>query len=187
MRALIERIVGVRAEENAWNEPAEAAAPREVEIDLELARDLEHASWENTKKLIDAVDRAQENERFPAFDEPVPKETDFVRQMQIPSSQEACTMRNAQDSGQEFSDVYAAYLSSLSSFQTDFLRALLRGADTGELTELAGAEFTLPEAVFEELNDLAQDMIGDIVLDPLTGQIYEEHADALENAIKSME
>ena len=43
-----------------------------------------------------------------------------------------------------------------------------------------------PEAIFEELNVLAQDMIGDIVLDPLTGQIYEEHADALEKAIKSI-
>lgn len=173
VQALIEKTVGASvplAPSDSQGAPAEP--PKPIEIDLEKARTLESASWENTKKLIDAVDQAQE-----AMAGDVLFETPREAEPEPEKTQEAPVDVSA------FADVYAAFCAQLSDFQRAFLSAILNGEDYAALSARAAQEFTFPEAVYEELNDLAQDVIGDIILSPDGGEIYEEHSGALKNAL----
>ncbi len=173
VQTLIEKTVGAvvpLAPSGIPETPAEP--PKPIEIDLEKARDLETASWENTKKLIDAVDQAQEAMQGDAlFDLPSAPESEPEKTPEAPVDTAA------------FADVYAAYTAALSDFQREFLSAMLSGEDYAALSARASQAFSFPEAVFEELNDLAQDYIGDIILSPDGGEIYEEHRDNLKNAL----
>ena len=171
--ALIERVIGASIpapQGKAAEIPAEP--PKPIEIDLEKARTLESASWENTKKLIDAVDQAQEAMQGDALFAPEPE----------PEPEKAPAEAPAVDPS-AFADVYEAFAAALSDFQRKFLTAMLDGADYAALSALAQQEFSFPEAVFEQLNDLAQDIVGDIILSPDGSEIYEEHWDALRKAI----
>lgn len=177
--ALIDRLTGARTASSVKTEISPPQqAPQPVEIDLEAAKRLELASWENTKKLIDAVESAQDAR--PADEIPETENT-------LPSPPAPQPVEDAQLGGgadpMEYADVYAAFISALSGFQRSFLAALLAGEPYDALCALAAREFSFPEAVFEELNELAQTCIGDLILSPDDGEIYEEHQDALTRAL----
>ena len=86
----------------------------------------------------------------------------------------------------DYADVYEAFAANLSAFQRKFLAAILDGQDYAALSALAAEEFAFPEAIYEQLNDLAQTHIGDIILPPEGGEIYEEHQSALIRALEAI-
>ena len=132
-------------------------------IDLSRAAELEQDSWDNTRRLIEAVeeDTPEQEDQF-VEEEPVPEQAS----VELPSSEE--TEQTAPEGWQGFS-------ASLESVHRDLLRAMLEGADAAALAAIAAQSFSFPEALYEEINELAADTLGDILIDLENGTIFEEH------------
>jgi len=175
---LIDRLVGASgAAKKTAAQPEVVPPPKPIEIDLDAAKALETASWENTKKLIDAVENAQSE----LDDAP-----DFVLEFREPEPEPVPAPIISDEPTADYADVYEAFAANLSAFQRKFLAAILDGQDYAALSALAAEEFAFPEAIFEQLNDLAQTHIGDIILPPEGGEIYEEHQSALIRALEAI-
>lgn len=175
--ALIDRITSANAKKPTKTGQPQPQAPQPVEIDLEAAKQLELASWENTRKLIDAVESVQDTLDDKTLD------ADSAVLSAFPSQPPEDSFPAPPADPTQYADVYTAFVSALSSFQRSFLAALLDGGTYDALCALAAGEFTFPEAVFEELNELAQAYIGDLILSSDSGEIYEEHNSALQRAL----
>ena len=60
---------------------------------------------------------------------------------------------------------------------------MLAGADAAALSGIAAQAFSFPEALYDDINELAADMLGDILIDAENGEIYEEHRAGLASVI----
>ncbi|MEA4823489.1 MAG: TerB N-terminal domain-containing protein [Clostridiaceae bacterium] len=130
--------------------------PREkLVIDLERARALEDASWENTRRLLDALGTepaaAAEPETAPEPEEPP-----------MPESEETEEAENV------------PFMERLNATQAAVLDALKR-EDTDAVRRICSEAMTFPDAVFEEINEIALDALGDLLIDTGMGVIYEEY------------
>ena len=50
----------------------------------------------------------------------------------------------------------------------------------GIITILCAAAMTFPDAVYEEINEIALEALGDILIDTAEGAVYEEYRGVLE-------
>lgn len=140
----------------------EEAAPA-ILIDLSRAAELEQDSWDNTRRLIEAVQESQPEEELPAFDQPLPEPEPVTEEDTAPVSGEG----------------FAALAARLEPVHRELLSAMLRGEDSAALAAIAMQAFSFPEALYDDINELAADTIGDILIDAELNEIYEEHRDAL--------
>ena len=67
----------------------------------------------------------------------------------------------------------------LSVLQRQVLDALLAG-DAAQAASLCAAAMTFPDAVYEEINEIALEALGDILIDTAEGAVYEEYRGMLE-------
>ena len=130
-----------------------------VVIDLSRAAALEAESWDNTRRLIEAVQESAPEEE-PMFAEEAPPEP--------PPLPEEETAPADGDAWQDFA-------AGLEPVHRSLLRALLDGADSAALSAIAAEAFSFPEALYDDINERAADTIGDILIDAENGEIYEEH------------
>ncbi|MBR6748416.1 MAG: TerB N-terminal domain-containing protein [Clostridia bacterium] len=167
--------------------PAAPAAPREpIRIDLDRARALEDASWENTRRLLEALGNLPDEDAAdavpaapdPTAPEPTPVILDAVPAEPMPAPViEDTTPEQLPDAASD-DDPYAALLQALTPLQMQVLQALLDEDDTLAGT-LCTAEMTFPDAVAEEINVLADEYLGDLLIDSATLRVYEDYAPCL--------
>lgn len=141
--------------------PESPAPVREpVRIDLDRARELEAASWENTRRLLDALDDDAEEDTRP----------------ETPASSEIPSFSVPSETSADLPDDKPVTLAeALSPLQTAVLAAL-KADDRAEIERLCAEEMTFPDAVYEEINEAALAILGDLVIDMTTGTLYEEYA-----------
>ncbi len=153
--------------------PQEKPAP--IVIDLERARALEDASWENTRLLLEALGDAPDSaaDSGDAPDEPAPAAPAKLSSAPADASADAPA-----DAPAEPEDWHAALAGRLTDTQSRVLRALLDGR-AGEVGAICQAAMTFPAAVYEEINELALDTLGDLLIDTASGTIFEEYAEDL--------
>lgn len=79
------------------------------------------------------------------------------------------------DSGVEFEDEEVEeFIRSLNRIQKKALRRI-RDHNLYELESVADENFMLPEALVEQINETAFDVLGDMIIDPDTFELYEEY------------
>lgn len=79
------------------------------------------------------------------------------------------------DSGFEFEDEEVEeFIRSLNRIQKKALRRI-RDHNLSELELVADESFMLPEALVEQINEVAFDVLGDMIIDPDTFEFYEEY------------
>ncbi len=110
-----------------------------IQIDLSKALTLEKSSWDNTRAMLDAVDNADE----------------VIFEITTTDSP-SVTQNTATDN---------SFFSQLSDTARLVLCAMLDGADRVEIDNLCLAQFSFFDAVCEEINEKAVDLLGDIILD----------------------
>lgn len=128
-------------------------------LDPAHAAEIERASWDTTQRLVDAFEESDE----PA---PVPQPSPPPAAPEQPPQPE----RPAPDSP------FAPY--------RDFLRAVLAG-DTKSIRAAAAQAEGLPDALADEINELAADTLGDILLED-TGngwKVLDDYRDRLEQIV----
>lgn len=74
---------------------------------------------------------------------------------------------------------WSLFASSLSSCQLEALCALISSSPSARLERLADTYGTMPELIIDDINSLAMEMIGDLVIDG--DRIAEEYTDYFEN------
>ena len=139
-------------------------APR-TELSLSSAESIESASWETTNLLISAFD----SEESTAQTEPE----------SIPEPAEVKTEKNETDA--ELSP-FECFTSGLDDISRKFLLAALDG-DGEAQKKLAKEKATLTDAIADEINELAAELLGDVILDS-TGDFYtiiEDYRELFEN------
>lgn len=138
-------------------EPVLPAEP--VVIDLSRARELEAASWENTRRLLEALGEEVEDAAEEPLPEPIPEPVPepIAEPMQEESDGEGVSLYE-----------------NLSELAQSVLKACLDG-NADEVRKLCAAQMTFPEAVYEEINEKSLEIIGDLVLDTENGSVYEEY------------
>ena len=135
-----------------------------VVIDLSRAAELERDSWENTRRLIEAVgEDAPEEEEPVAPAEPEPEPMELAPAEELPTD----------------GDAWQRFAAGLEPQHRRILKTLLEGGDRAALAAIAAESFSFPEAMFDEINEQAADTIGDIIIDAENGEIYEEHRESL--------
>ena len=77
-------------------------------------------------------------------------------------------------------DPFAALCLHLGGLDRAYLRALLAGQP---VEALCAEAFLLPDAVAERINEAAAEYLGDALIDAGTGEIYEEYANTLSQAL----
>lgn len=172
--------------------PAPDAAPPvpvHLHIDLEQALRVESDSWVNTRKLLDAVG---ESAGDPAAEPDIPAVPDIppvpfrpeepvvpdVPAVPCPPDIPAVPdMPDAEPDG----DVFGELCAVLSPLQTDVLRLILAG-ETGAVSARCAREYTFPEAVYEEINSLSDEYLGDLLLDS-GGAVFEDYTASLSAAL----
>ena len=156
---------------------AEDANQAGVVIDLSRAAELERDSWDNTRRLIEAVQDAQPEEEQPQ--EEIPAEPFAGGPETLPPLQdEEPETSAAADAGG-----WQAFADALEPVHRTLLQAMLAGADAAALSGIAAQAFSFPEALYDDINELAADMLGDILIDAENGEIYEEHRAGLASVI----
>ena len=128
-------------------------------LDPAHAAEIERASWDTTQRLVDAFEESDE----PA---PVPQPSPPPAAPEQPPQPE----RPAPDSP------FAPY--------RDFLRAVLAG-NPKSIRAAAAQAGGLPDALADEINELAADTLGDILLED-TGngwQVLDDYRDRLEQIV----
>ena len=68
----------------------------------------------------------------------------------------------------------APFASRLNETQAAVLAALQRD-DTDAVRRICADAMTFPDAVYEEINEIALDALGDLLIDTGSGTIYEEY------------
>lgn len=150
---------------------ADARTP-DVVIDLSRAAELERDSWDNTRRLIEAVQDALPDVEEPipeTFPEPVPA----AEELPPLPDEEGRTVSAADGEG------WQALAAALEPVHRELLQAMLAGADAAALSGIATQAFSFPEALYDDINELAADMLGDILIDAENNEIYEEHRSGL--------
>lgn len=85
------------------------------------------------------------------------------------------------------SDEMGQLLETLSSTQKEILYIILSQENiSGRIEEIANAEMSMPEILVDEINDIATQYIGDILIDTFGDDmcVLEQYADELKNAMK---
>ena len=153
----------VRSLIDAAIDPKEAVPPpKPLVIDISRAAALEKASWDNTKKLLDAVEESGE-----------PIENAEESLVNVPSQIADPAART--DTQEETSEETFFHL--LSELQRNYLFALLDNAPQEELETLCMEAFSLPDAVADEINEVSTDYFGDIILE--SNVILDDYLDFL--------
>ncbi len=139
-----------------------------IVIDLSRAAEVERESWDNTRRLIEAVQDAQPDaegfEREDFAENPVVTEE---KALPLPDEEMPMATTGGAD--------WKTFVEALEPVHCALLRAMLAGADAAVLSEIATEAFSFPEALYDDINELAADMLGDIILDVENGEIFEEH------------
>lgn len=156
---------------------AEDANQPGVVIDLSRAAELERDSWDNTRRLIEAVQDAQPEEEQPQEEIPAEPFADGPEPMPPLQDEEPETSAAADAGG------WQAFADALEPVHRTLLQAMLAGADAAALSGIAAQAFSFPEALYDDINELAADMLGDILIDAENGEIYEEHRAGLASVI----
>lgn len=145
----------------------------DVVIDLSRAAELERDSWDNTRRLIEAVEDAQperEGESWIPFDgEPAQGESP-LEPAGFPDED-----LSEPETLPDMTDGWTAFIETLEPIHRTLLQAMLAGADEAALSKIATQAFSFPEALYDEINERAADTLGDILIDAENHEIYEEH------------
>lgn len=144
---------------------AEAENTPELIIDLSRAAALERDSWDNTRRLIEAVQDAQ----------PEAGETAQDNFASPPAPQEAPPDEAAFSDSAADGDGWQAFADALEPVHRALLQAMLADADATALAAIATQAFSFPEALYDDINELAADTLGDILIDAENNEVYEEH------------
>lgn len=86
----------------------------------------------------------------------------------------------------KLSDSLKDLLSVLSPTQIEIIYIILNNENIpSRLEEIASREFSMPEILLDEINDIATQIIGDILIDTLTDEvcIFEQYANQLKDSI----
>ena len=148
-------------------ETAEAEKTPEVVIDLTRAAALERDSWDNTRRLIEAVQDAQLDAEEPVQEDLAAAYPPFPGE--APPDETVRTDAAAEENG------WQAFADALEPVHRTLLQAMLAGADAAALSEIATQAFSFPEALYDDINELAADTLGDILIDAENNEVYEEH------------
>jgi hypothetical protein len=139
---------------------------RHLEVNIDIARAIEAVSWQMTRQLIVEEDDAND---FSVLPQPNDAKSDRPGELDI--NGRTCD-RDAQDT----------FVARLSAAQRQFLLALL---ERKPVDGLCAQAFMLPEAIAEQINEIAHGYFGDTVVDTAKLEIYSEYmpaiADQLEN------
>ncbi len=145
----------------------------DVVIDLSRAAELERDSWDNTRRLIEAVEDAQP-EREGESDTLV---TENLRRKQVHWNPQGSPDEDLSEPETlpDMTDGWTAFIETLEPVHRTLLQAMLAGADAAALSTIATQAFSFPEALYDEINERAADTLGDILIDAENHEIYEEH------------
>ena len=72
-------------------------------------------------------------------------------------------------------DGWQAFADALEPVHRALLQAMLADADAAALAAIATQAFSFPEALYDDINELAADTLGDILIDAENNEVYEEH------------
>ena len=145
----------------------------DVVIDLSLAAELERDSWDNTRRLIEAVqeDQTDMEDKCGLLEERETEREAILPEPQLfPEENPPEAERQA-----DRTDGWVAFQEALEPVHRTLLQAMLAGADEAALSEIAMQAFSFPEALFDEINERAADTLGDLLIDVENREIYEEH------------
>ena len=78
------------------------------------------------------------------------------------------------DTANENGNGNASFAGRLSNLQRNVLLAML-SEDRGSITRLCTDNMVFPDVVYEEINEISADVIGDILIDTNTGKIIDEY------------
>ena len=168
---------------NAALSASPAAAPETershepIVIDLDRARALEDASWENTRRLLDALgDAASKAEPETVADPlpagPVPAAEAAPEPAVAPSAGSFAASEPVCEPSPEPTEELP-FRARLSVLQRQVLDALL-AEDRAAASRICAEAMTFPEAVFEEINEIALEALGDILIGA-DGAVFEEY------------
>ncbi|MDY3072605.1 MAG: TerB N-terminal domain-containing protein [Eubacteriales bacterium] len=148
-----------------------APPPREkLVIDLDRARALEDASWENTRRLLDALGSDAAADADPPEPEPASKTpASEALASKTPAPEVPAEPERSDTEGDD-----APFASRLNETQAAVLAALQRD-DTDAVRRICADAMTFPDAVYEEINEIALDALGDLLIDTGSGTVYEEY------------
>jgi len=150
----------------AQKDPAELPQKKPLVIDIAQAAQLEQSSWDNTKKLLDAIE--------PTDDVLIP-DAESVTARPEPTADSP--MITASESANADGSETETFFHKLTELQREFLFAVMDGTSADILDTICANEFLLPDAVADEINEQAADYFGDIILDNST--IIEDYIDFL--------
>ena len=139
-----------------------------AELSLEHAAEIERVSWDTTERLVEAFADVENSVESPF--PPMPLQYEIVPQATEDAESE-------QENAPTNASAFAAYLA--------FLQAVQRGDGAGQRTAAkeAGA---LPEVLADEVNGIAADLFGDILLEECDGAfaVIEDYREILEEILK---
>ena len=152
----------------AQKDPTELPQKKPLVIDIAQAAELEQRSWDNTKRLLDAIEPTDGILIPDAETEP---DTTNSEPTAEPSAIAASEPSNADEPETE------TFFHTLTELQRNFLFAVMDGASADILDTICANEFLLPDAVADEINEHASDYFGDMILD--NGTLIEDYIDFL--------
>lgn len=139
----------------------EKKKPVRVVLDISAAEEIEKSSWDITERLIKAAGTGTEE----PYEEYTAEETD----------KEAPEIYNEP----EEATGYSAFITGLSPVAADYLKLVFERRSEAEKYALASSALTLPDSLEDEINTLAADCIGDVIIE--NGSLVEDYRDELNN------
>jgi hypothetical protein len=107
-------------------------------------------------------------------------ETEVIREIEEPVEQEF-----AQEENTRVEDEWNLFDSKLNDLQKEVLRALIANKNPKELlNQIAAQTGSLPEAIIELINEIALEIIDDIIIDSDHITIIEEYLDIIKSIVK---
>jgi hypothetical protein len=136
------------------------ARTQKVEIDIERVRRLRVESEEVLELLLD-----DEEERAMALRRETEPEPDAA--LASAASEPTSASERESTAVVEFEDeAWSALAARLSDHQVQALAAIIAHEDAGEIIhQLAAEQFLMPTMLLDSINELAQDLIGDILIE----------------------